>query len=296
MVVSVKDSGVGIPAPMLSKVFDMFTQVDRNLDRSQGGLGIGLSIVQRLVAMHGGSVEARSEGHGKGSEFVVRLPLALSIVSQQALDAGEPGRPTDRRRVLVVDDNRDAAMSMAMLLDLMGNETQTAHDGQEALELIPVFQPEVVLLDIGMPRLNGYDTARRIREQPRAGGIVLIALTGWGQEEDRRRSQEAGFSHHLTKPVDPAQLEKLLVRPQADTARAPFVLVVSHERIVRWGGRGFAGRRPREVSTRDHGTLENLDPIRTFTEGIAAGKLSFAPHGERLNGRPRQRGMACFLH
>jgi signal transduction histidine kinase/ActR/RegA family two-component response regulator len=218
VVVSVKDSGIGIPAPMLSKVFEMFTQVDRNLDRSQGGPGIGLSIVQRLVATHGGGVEAHSDGHGKGSEFVVRLPLALSVVSQPALAAGEPAATHDRRRILIVDDNQDAAMSMAMLLGLRGNETQTAHDGLEALAVIPAFQPEVILLDIGMPGINGYDTARRIRELPAGRGIVLIAVTGWGQEEDRRRSQAAGFNHHLTKPVDPAQLEKLFVRTRVDTA------------------------------------------------------------------------------
>jgi PAS domain S-box-containing protein len=217
VVVSVKDSGIGIPAPMLSKVFEMFTQVDRNLERSQGGLGIGLSIVRRLVEMHDGTVEAHSDGDGKGSEFVVRLPLALSLVSQPPLADGEPAAPTGRR-ILVADDNRDAALSMAMLLGLLGNETQTVHNGLAALKVIPVFQPEVVLLDIGMPGINGYDTARRIRELPAGRDIVLIAVTGWGQEEDRRRSHEAGFNHHLTKPVDPAQLEKLLVRPRVDTA------------------------------------------------------------------------------
>jgi PAS domain S-box-containing protein len=215
--VSVKDNGLGIPAHMLPKVFDMFTQVDRNLERAQGGLGIGLSIVKRLVEMHGGSVEAKSDGHGMGSEFVVRLPVVLSVA--QPSDADEPaGGAAARRRVLVVDDNRDAAMSLAMMLKLMGSEVKTAHDGMEALDVAAVFRPDLVLLDIGMPRLNGHETARRIREQPWAKNVVLVALTGWGQEEDRRRSEEAGFDSHMVKPIEPRALEKLLSRLHIHTA------------------------------------------------------------------------------
>ncbi len=207
--VSVRDNGIGIPVHMLPKVFDMFTQVDRNLERSQGGLGIGLSIVKRLVEMHGGSVEARSDGHGMGSDFAVRLPV-VPYVAQSKIADEHATDPSSRRRVLVVDDNRDAAMSLAMMLKLMGNETKTAHDGFEALEVAAVFRPDLILLDIGMPRLNGHETARRIREQPWDKGVVLVALTGWGQEEDRRMSDAAGFDAHLVKPIEPSALEKLL--------------------------------------------------------------------------------------
>jgi PAS domain S-box-containing protein len=211
VIVSVEDNGVGIPAPMLARVFEMFTQVDRSLEKSQGGLGIGLTIVKRLIELHGGTIEARSEGHGLGSQFIVRLPVAQEL----------PGRPEDngdkdeiavarRRRILVVDDNRDSAVSLAMMLEIMGNVTKTAHDGLEALDVAATFRPDVVLLDIGMPRLNGYDAARRIREQPWGREMVLVAQTGWGQEEDKRRSREAGFNFHMVKPLDPAALEKLL--------------------------------------------------------------------------------------
>lgn len=216
-VVSVRDNGVGIPTPMLPKVFDIFTQVDRNLERSQGGLGIGLSIVKRLVEMHGGSVAANSDGHGMGSEFVVRLPVALSVVLPRG-DVAEPKLSASRRRVLVVDDNRDAAVSLAMMLKLMGNEATTAHDGIEALDVAAAFRPDLILLDIGMPRLNGYETARQIRQHAWGKGMILVALTGWGQDEDRRKSQDAGFDSHMTKPIEPATLEKLLAGLKAETA------------------------------------------------------------------------------
>ncbi len=194
---------------MLGKVFELFTQVDRTLEKAQGGLGIGLTLVRRLAEMHGGSVEARSEGSGHGSEFTVRLP-AMPVAPARREDAQEKTTPSSRRRVLVVDDNRDSAISLGMLLQLMGNEVRTAHDGLEAVRAAEVFRPDVVLLDIGLPKLNGYEAARRIREQPGGGDIVLIAVTGWGQEEDRRRSKEAGFNHHMVKPLEPAALEKLL--------------------------------------------------------------------------------------
>ena len=209
-VVSVKDNGIGIPTHMLPHVFEMFTQVDRDLERSQGGLGIGLSIVQRLVEMHGGSVEARSDGPGKGSEFVVRLPVALSLALNQPAGEANPVRPTARLRILVADDNLDAAESLAMLLTLEGNETQTAHDGLEALDVAATFRPDALLLDIGMPKLNGYEVCRRIRQQAWGKNIVVIALTGWGQEEDKRRTLAAGVDAHLVKPVNLAALKKLL--------------------------------------------------------------------------------------
>jgi signal transduction histidine kinase/ActR/RegA family two-component response regulator len=208
-VVSVRDTGVGIPAHMLPHVWEIFTQIDRNLERSQGGLGIGLSIVKRLVEMHGGSVMAKSDGHGMGSEFDVRLPVVLSVVQPQSTEA-ELLPSSSRRRVLVVDDNKDAAVSLAMMLKLMGNEAKTAHDGLEALDVAAVYRPDLILLDIGMPKMNGYDTARQIRQHLWGKGVVLVALTGWGQDEDRRKSQDAGFDSHMTKPIEPAALEELL--------------------------------------------------------------------------------------
>jgi len=208
-VVTVRDTGIGIPAEMLPRIFDMFTQVDRSIERSEGGLGIGLWLVRRLVELHGGTVEARSDGPGKGSAFVVALPPATgpapATTAQPSASAPRAGR-----RILVVDDNRDSATSLALMLQLMGNETRTAHDGAEGIEAAAAFRPDVMLLDLGMPRLNGYDAARKIREQPWGRNLVLVALTGWGQDSDRARSREAGFDHHLVKPVEPATLERLL--------------------------------------------------------------------------------------
>ncbi len=208
---SVKDTGVGIPAQMLPTVFDLFTQVDRSLEKSQGGLGVGLTIVKRLIEMHGGSVEARSEGYGMGSEFILRLPVALSLMQEPGDedDAFDSKRVTGRR-ILVVDDNVDAASTLAMMLKLMGHEVRTAHDGLEAVDAATAFRPELILLDIGMPRLNGYDTCRRIREQAWGKQARILALTGWGQDEDKRRSKEAGFNGHLVKPVEPKVLVELL--------------------------------------------------------------------------------------
>ena len=216
VLVRVKDTGVGIPAEMLPRVFEMFTQVDRSLERSEGGLGIGLTLVQRLVELHGGTVEAHSEGAGKGSEFVVRLPVATEDgrAVQRPASGGEPLTAGSRRRILVVDDNRDSAESLVMLLRMAGNDVRVAHDGLEAVGVAAAFLPDVVLLDIGLPKLNGYDAARRIRDE-RGDGVVLIAVTGWGQDEDRRRSREAGFDHHLTKPVNLGGLQKLLTAAQS---------------------------------------------------------------------------------
>ncbi len=210
--VTVKDSGVGIPAEMLPRIFEMFTQVERSLEKSQGGLGIGLTLVRRLTDMHGGTVEARSDGPGKGSEFTVRLPVSSDARSASATSgfAGESPGARRPRRILAVDDNRDSADSLAAMLRLLGNDVRTAYDGMEAVSAAAAFRPELVLLDIGLPRLNGYDAARRMREQSGGERIVLVALTGWGQESDRERSKAAGFDHHLVKPVDPAALEKVL--------------------------------------------------------------------------------------
>ena len=210
--VSVKDNGIGIPSHMLSQVFEMFTQVDRSPGKSQEGLGIGLSITKRLVEMHNGTVEARSDGHGLGSEFIVRLPVLLSTAheAQPSREDKQQAGTLAPRRILVVDDNEDSASSMALMIEFMGHEVRTAYTGLEAIEVASAFQPHVILLDIGMPGLNGYDACRRIREQSWAQDVVIIALTGWGQDEDKRRSQEAGFNHHLVKPVEPEKIEKLL--------------------------------------------------------------------------------------
>ena len=209
-VVSVQDNGIGIPPHMLQYVFEMFTQVDRHLERSQGGLGVGLSIVQRLVEMHGGSIEARSDGEGSGSEFVVRLPVALPLVTDKPSDQVNLVRHTAHHRILIVDDNLDSAASLAMLLTMMGNQTLTAHGGQEALSVAAAFRPDVVFLDIGMPKLNGYEVCRRLRQEAWGKDVMLIALTGRGQDEDKRLSLEAGFDSHMVKPVLPGALEALL--------------------------------------------------------------------------------------
>ena len=210
VLVTVKDNGAGIPQDKLSTIFDMFMQVDRSSERSQGGLGIGLTLVKRLVEMHGGSVEARSEGEGQGSEFIVRLPILSQTAHVMSPRPSVEKEVTPTRRVLIVDDNKDSADSLAMLLEITGNKTYMAHDGVEAIRAVEEHRPDVLLLDIGLPKLSGHDVCRRVREQPWGKDIVVIALTGWGQEEDRRKSQEAGFDGHLVKPVDYDELLSLL--------------------------------------------------------------------------------------
>jgi CheY-like chemotaxis protein len=192
-------------------VFDMFTQVDRSLERSQGGLGIGLSVVRALLELHGGRVEVHSNCGEKGTEFVARLPVALAPAGGRP-----PNRESDdtarssKYRILIVDDNEDSAISLGMMLKIMGHDIRTAHDGLEAVDTTATFLPDVVLLDIGLPKLNGYDACRRMREQPWGERMVIIALSGWGQDDDKLRSKEAGFNFHMVKPLDPAGLEKLL--------------------------------------------------------------------------------------
>jgi len=210
-VIRVRDSGIGIAAAELPRIFEIFTEVDTSLERTQSGLGIGLSLAKNLVEMHGGTVEVHSAGLGQGSEFVVRFPVMVETLKRPPPEAAvsEP-TPTTARRILVVDDNRDSAESLAILLQLTGNETHTAYDGLEAVEAAATFKPEVVLLDIGLPKMNGFEAARKIREQPWGKTMVLVALTGWGQDEDRQKSREAGFDGHLVKPVDHAALTKLL--------------------------------------------------------------------------------------
>ena len=212
-VLCVRDNGMGIPTNMLSHVFEMFTQVDHSGVRTQGGLGIGLTLVRRLVQMHGGTVEAQSGGADKGSEFIVRLPMAADTkASAQVTDseAGQSASEGPRRRILVVDDNIDSAESLGLLLKLMGHEVCTAHDGQGALDAAMTFRPDVVLLDIGLPGMNGYEVATRMKAIPELSKTQLVAQTGWGQEEDRRRSSKAGFAAHLVKPVDQEALKRLL--------------------------------------------------------------------------------------
>ena len=208
-VVTVEDTGIGIPAQALPHLFEMFSQVDRNLDRAQGGLGIGLALVKGLTESHGGTVKVFSAGEGKGSSFVVRLPVSRGVPVRETQSQTDGAAFGPRRRILVVDDNRDGASSLAMLLTVMGHDTRIAHDGLEGVELAEAFRPDLIVLDIGLPKLNGLDACRRIREQPWARNVVIAAATGWGQDEDRRRSEEAGFDHHLVKPVDATALGKL---------------------------------------------------------------------------------------
>ena len=211
-VISVKDNGIGIPPAMLGRVFDMFTQVDRTLEKTTGGLGIGLSLVKGLLELHGGTIEAKSDGEGMGSEFVVHLPVLVDTAAGPDSPTGRPGQvvPPALRRILVVDDNPDAADFLGQLLELLGNDVRTANDGEAGIAMAAQFRPELVLMDIGMPKLNGYEAARRVRQLPWGQGMVLVALTGWGQEADRKKTADAGFDHHLVKPVELGALTKLM--------------------------------------------------------------------------------------
>jgi len=212
IVVSVSDNGIGISPEMMPRLFTIFTQAHAALERAEGGLGVGLSLVRGLVALHGGTVEARSDGPGRGSEFIVRLPLGLQTRDAAAgLDEDDTAADVSTSlRILVADDNRDAADTCGMLLEALGHRVQTAYGAQRALEIAERFRPHALLLDIGLPDLDGYQLARKIRACAWAEGAVLIAVTGWGQEEDQRRALEAGFDHHLTKPLAPETLESLL--------------------------------------------------------------------------------------
>jgi PAS domain S-box-containing protein len=217
VIISVRDRGVGMTPEVLGRIFNLFVQADTALARNRGGLGIGLTLVKRIVELHGGTVEASSPGLSQGSEFVVRLP-----VSSETHAASKPGMYTPSsppkhagRRILVVDDNVDAATSVVKLLKLWGHDVQTAFSGPEALEMAGKFHPQIILLDIGMPGMSGYEVARQLRAQPEFQSLVITALTGYGQAEDRRRSQEAGFNHHLTKPPDPFALAALLTSPES---------------------------------------------------------------------------------
>ncbi len=204
--ITVNDTGIGIPAAILPSIFEIFTPARRSPEQPTASLGVGLSLVKRLVEMHHGTIEASSAGTGQGSQFVIRLPAVAEAPEVTAGIGGTTPGPAVSLRVLIVDDNLDAADSLALLLQLKGHETRTAHDGVEALRVAEEFHPEVTVLDLGLPKMDGYEVAGLIRRQPWGESMVIIAATGWGQQADRHRSREVGFDHHLLKPVDPATL------------------------------------------------------------------------------------------
>jgi len=211
VVMSVQDNGVGIAPALLERVFDLFAQGERTLDRSEGGLGIGLTLARRLVELHGGTIVARSAGPGQGAEFSIRLPhLKLEHAQTRAPVDAELAQSATKRHILVVDDNVDAAESMAMMLRMVGHDVHVAHEGEGALAEAAARMPDIILLDIGLPGMNGYDVAQHLRARPEGQGMRIYALTGYGQEEDRRRSLAAGFDGHLVKPVLPAELLALI--------------------------------------------------------------------------------------
>ena len=212
VIISIKDTGIGLAPEKLLHVFDMFFQVESGKERSYDGLGIGLTLARNLVELHGGTIEARSDGPGKGSEFIVTLPVARVDGGRAASERTETQRMSalPAKRVAVVDDNNLQARSMATLLEMMGYQARVAYDGESAMRMIAEFVPQVALVDIGLPGLDGYELARRLLEMPQASGITLIAQTGWGRDEDRELSRQAGFQHHLIKPIDHQLLEKLL--------------------------------------------------------------------------------------
>lgn len=207
----VRDNGIGIQADQLPRVLEMFTRTERGKMHSQEGLGIGLALAKRLVEMHGGRIEVKSEGLDRGSEFVVCLPASVrNHIDEHTSIASAPHSLGTRRKILIVDDNQDAASSLAMLISILGSDVQVAHDGKSAIAAFHSFHPSLALLDLGMPEMSGYDVARHVRSQSEFDDVTLVALTGWGQEDDRRRTREAGFDHHLVKPVDLDALQLLL--------------------------------------------------------------------------------------
>jgi CheY-like chemotaxis protein len=220
-VVRVKDTGIGMSPELIPRVFDLFVQGERSLDRSEGGLGIGLTLVKRLVSLHGGTVSAHSDGPGSGSEFAISLPaLAQSSAPREPQPAAPVARARRASRVVVVDDNRDSADTLAALLEAWGHDVRTLYDGPSAIAAVAEFQPKVVLLDIGLPKMNGYEVAAQLRKSANGRSLILVAFTGYGQDEDRRRVREAGFDYHLVKPLEPAELEKILDSVTVDAAAA----------------------------------------------------------------------------
>jgi PAS domain S-box-containing protein len=220
-VVRVKDTGIGMSPELIPTVFDLFVQGERSLDRSEGGLGIGLTLVKRLVALHGGTVSVHSDGPGRGSEFTISLPALAQSSAPREPQPAAPVAPAHRAsRVLIVDDNRDSADTLAALLEAWGHEVRTLYDGPSVIAAVAEFQPNVVLLDIGLPKMNGYEVAAQLRKSANRRPLILVAFTGYGQDEDRRRVREAGFDYHLVKPLEPAELEKILDSVIADAAAA----------------------------------------------------------------------------
>jgi signal transduction histidine kinase len=218
-IVSIRDDGIGIQPQRLERVFELFSQEESALSRARGGLGVGLSLTRKLVQMHGGTIVASSEGQGRGSQFTIRLPLA-EAVAQDAAGTAAPAVPASAPgslRILVADDNRDAADTLAVLLQVMGHEVRQVHDGEAAVAETPGFDPQLVLLDIGMPGLNGYDACRQLRQQAGGGGRTLVAVTGWGQPQDVQMANEAGFDHHLVKPVEMQELVRLIAVRAAES-------------------------------------------------------------------------------
>jgi CheY-like chemotaxis protein len=206
--VTVRDTGIGIEPEMLPRLFDVFAQGDRSLERTRGGLGLGLSVVKGLVDLHGGRVEAASAGPGRGSEITVRLPAGRGTAAAPRPEAARAGR--SRLRVVIVEDSPDSADSLRLLLEVRGHEVRVAHSGPEGVDLAVAWRPDIVVSDIGLPGLNGFEVARRLREQPGLEKMRLVALTGYGSEEEQLRGREAGFDHYLIKPADPADLERVL--------------------------------------------------------------------------------------
>jgi CheY-like chemotaxis protein len=211
-IIRIIDNGIGLPKHLLPHVFDLFTQADRSLDRSQGGLGVGLTLVRNLVEMHGGRVEAKSEGSGRGSEFIVRLPALTAAPAATVTGSPNGGKhpPSYGRRILILEDHADAAEMLSVMLKLDGHDVKIVLDGSLALEAATSFQPEIILCDIGLPGMNGYEIALQLRARPQFKWTWLIALSGYGQADDHIRSKDAGFNYHLTKPVDPDRLTALL--------------------------------------------------------------------------------------
>jgi CheY-like chemotaxis protein len=213
IVISVKDDGIGLASAAIPNLFHMFSQVDSAIDRAQGGLGIGLALVKGLIELHGGSVEVTSSGIGHGSEFIIRLPGTLLLADSPPagpIPKREAARSPTRRRVLVADDNRDAADTLALLLEMSGYEVAVAHSGRDAFEKLLRQPPDAAILDIGMPDMSGYEVARRFRQESGRADVFLLAVTGWGQQDDIARAKEAGFDEHLTKPVDPDRVDQML--------------------------------------------------------------------------------------
>jgi CheY-like chemotaxis protein/two-component sensor histidine kinase len=208
--ITVSDTGIGIPAELLPQIFDMFTQLQAHRDRTYGGLGVGLTLSRRLVQLHGGTIMASSEGYGRGSTFTIRLPLGATAHRVEARPDGDETTPRKITcRVLVAEDNPDAAEMMSLMLGIKGHDVRVAADGEQAVAIGSKFEPQIAFVDIGMPRMDGYEVARHLRDMF-GQRVLLVALTGWGQDEDRRRSREAGFDHHLTKPPEPEVLDKLI--------------------------------------------------------------------------------------